>query len=31
MTVAGWLFLGLAWSVVLGLACYCIARVWRDD
>lgn len=30
MTLAGWIFLGVAWSVVLGLAGYCIARVLRD-
>ena len=30
MTAAGWLFLGLAWGVVLGLAGYCVWRVWRE-
>lgn len=31
MTLAGWIFLGLAWSFVLGLAGYCVVRVLRDD
>jgi hypothetical protein len=30
VTLAGWIFLGLAWSFVLGLASYCITRVLRD-
>ena len=30
MTAAGWLFLVVAWGVVLGLAGYCVVRVLRD-
>jgi hypothetical protein len=30
MTVAGWIFLVLAWSFVGGLAGWCVARVLRD-
>lgn len=31
MTVAGWIFLGIAWSAVLSVAAYCVLRVWRGD
>lgn len=30
MTLAGWIFLGFAWSAVLGVAGYCVFRVLRD-
>ena len=30
MTVAGWIFLTLAWGAVIGLAAWCVARVLRD-
>lgn len=30
MTVAGWIFLGSAWSLVIGLAGYCILKTIRD-
>lgn len=30
MTPAGWIFLGLAWTFVIGLAVWCLARVLRD-
>jgi hypothetical protein len=30
MTVAGWIFLTLAWGFVLGLAGYCVFRTFRD-
>jgi hypothetical protein len=30
MTVAGWIFLALAWGFVIGLAGWCLARVLRD-
>lgn len=30
MTLAGWIFLTLAWSFVIGLAAFCIRRVLRD-
>lgn len=31
MTVAGWIFLVVAWSAVLSVAGYCVLRVWRGD
>lgn len=31
MTIAGWLFLGVAWSVVIGLAAFCIVKTIRQD
>jgi len=30
VTLAGWIFLGVAWSLVLGLAGYCVYRVLRE-
>jgi hypothetical protein len=30
MTTAGWIFLIGAWGFVLGLAAYCVIRIWRD-
>jgi hypothetical protein len=30
MTLAGWIFLTLAWGFVLGLAGYCVVRTFRD-
>jgi hypothetical protein len=30
MTLAGWIFMGLAWSFVLGLAAYCVLRTLRE-
>lgn len=30
MTIAGWIFLGVAWSVVIGLAAFCIAKTIRE-
>lgn len=30
MTLAGWIFMGLAWSFVLGLAGYCVFRTLRE-
>lgn len=29
MTVAGWIFLAVAWSAVLSVAGYCMWRTWR--
>ena len=31
MTLAGWIFLGLAWGLVLSLAGYCVTRILRGD
>lgn len=31
MTIGGWIFLGCAWSIVTGLAVFCIAKTLRDD
>ena len=31
MTIAGWIFLGCAWSIVIGLAAFCIVKTLRDD
>ena len=31
MTLAGWIFLGCAWSAVLGVAGYCVYRVLFDE
>jgi hypothetical protein len=31
VTLAGWIFLGLAWTLVLSLAGYCVARILRGD
>jgi len=31
VTLAGWIFLGCAWSLVIGLAVFCIARTLGDD
>lgn len=31
MTLAGWIFLGLAWGLVLSLGGYCVARILRGD
>jgi hypothetical protein len=31
MTLAGWIFLALAWALVLGLAGYCVFRTLRND
>ena len=30
MTLAGWIFLTLAWGFVLGLAGYCVFRTLRE-
>jgi len=30
MTVAGWVFLALAWGFVIGLAGWCMSRVLRE-
>jgi hypothetical protein len=30
MTLAGWIFLALAWSLVIGLAGWCVVRVLRE-
>jgi len=30
MTLAGWIFMGVAWTVVIGLAAYCITRTLRE-
>ncbi len=30
MTIAGWIFLGVAWSAVIGLAAFCIAKTIRE-
>jgi hypothetical protein len=31
VTIAGWIFLGVAWSVVIGLAAFCIVKTIRQD
>lgn len=31
MTLAGWLFLTIAWGLVIGLAGWCVFRVLHDD
>jgi hypothetical protein len=31
VTLAGWIFLIVAWSCVLGLAGYGVARTWKGD
>jgi hypothetical protein len=31
VTPLGWLFMGLAWTVVGGLAAYCFRRLLRHD
>lgn len=30
MTLAGWIFLGLAWSLVISVAVYCVVRIVRE-
>jgi hypothetical protein len=30
MTPGGWIFLILGWSGVIGLALFCLVRVWRS-
>lgn len=30
MTLAGWIFLVVAWGLVLGVAGYCVLRVLRE-
>jgi hypothetical protein len=30
VTAAGWVFLVLAWGAVIGLAGWCLSRVWRS-
>lgn len=30
MTFAGWIFMGLAWGLVLSLAGYCVTRILKD-
>ncbi len=30
MTIAGWIFLGFAWSIVIGLAVFCIVKTLRE-
>jgi hypothetical protein len=31
VTIAGWIFLGSAWSIVIGLAVFCIVKTLRND
>jgi hypothetical protein len=31
MTLGGWIFLSLAWGLVLSLAGYCVVRILRGD
>jgi len=30
MTLAGWIFLGVSWSVILGLLIFCFVRVFEE-
>jgi hypothetical protein len=30
VTPAGWVFLCGGWALVIGLAGYCVLRLWRD-
>jgi len=31
VTLGGWIFLGVAWSLVISLAAYGVYRTWTDD